>query len=115
MAMNKKVKKLWVDALRSGEYHQTDGALRRGNTFCCLGVLCNIHARLHPLIAAKQSWSGEYMGQSEFLPATVMRWAGLQTDYGDSVYIKENEAALTEHNDNGRTFKEIADAIESQL
>lgn len=33
----------WVRALRSGKYEkQTDGYLRCGDAFCCLGVLCDL-------------------------------------------------------------------------
>lgn len=31
-----------VDALRSGKYEQTTGKLRQGDSFCCLGVACDI-------------------------------------------------------------------------
>lgn len=39
--MNKDLKKLWVEALRSGKYKQTKGRLQSadGNAYCCLGVL----------------------------------------------------------------------------
>jgi hypothetical protein len=53
--VNAEVKQQWLDALRSGEYEQTKGALRRGNPldpedlddgynagYCCLGVLCDL-------------------------------------------------------------------------
>lgn len=40
--MNKKIKKLWLKALRSGEYKQGKLALRIKNKYCCLGVLCDI-------------------------------------------------------------------------
>ena len=42
--MNKEVKKLWLEALRSGEYKQGQGQLHNPseNVFCCLGVLCDI-------------------------------------------------------------------------
>jgi hypothetical protein len=53
--VNAEVKQQWVDALRSGEYEQTKGRLRRGNPldpedlddgytpgYCCLGVLCDL-------------------------------------------------------------------------
>ena len=49
--MNKRIKNKWVKALRSGEYDQTDGTLAEVNldtgkeSFCCLGVLCDIHAQ----------------------------------------------------------------------
>lgn len=53
--MNAEVKAQWLDALRSGEYQQTKGRLRRDNPidpedaddgynagYCCLGVLCDL-------------------------------------------------------------------------
>jgi len=36
------VKTAWLAALRSGNYAQTRGALRRTDGFCCLGVLCDV-------------------------------------------------------------------------
>ena len=32
-----------IAALRSGDYEQTNGALRSRDAFCCLGVLCDLH------------------------------------------------------------------------
>lgn len=41
--MNPEWRDRWVTALRSGDYNQGVGSLiGEGNTFCCLGVLCNI-------------------------------------------------------------------------
>ncbi|WP_407306566.1 hypothetical protein [Acinetobacter sp.] len=68
----------WIDALRSGEYMQTKGALRDMNGFCCLGVLCNLHAQAHPEIAAEQQESHKYLGESMSLPLDVIKWAGMQ-------------------------------------
>jgi hypothetical protein len=40
--LDKKTKKEWVKALRSGEFKQTKSVLynREDNGYCCLGVLC---------------------------------------------------------------------------
>lgn len=38
--MDKRLKKKWVKALRSGEYEQGRGHLCRDGKYCCLGVLC---------------------------------------------------------------------------
>ncbi len=114
--MNKEVKKKWVAALRSGEYTQGTGQLRdSANNFCCLGVLCNLHAQAHPAIAAKETNIFRYMGDRTDLPVAVMKWAGLPDAMGDTVKIGSATASLAGHNDNGRTFAEIADAIEAQL
>lgn len=40
--MNKEIKELWVQALRSGEYVQGTGFLNKDGRFCCLGVLCEV-------------------------------------------------------------------------
>ena len=117
--MNKAIKKLWVAALRSGEYKQGEGQLRleteTGTSFCCLGVLCNLHAQAHPEIAAKQTKPEVYMGLQDLLPPDVLTWAGLTLCSGDHVFINELNRTLARHNDEGHTFAEIADAIESQL
>ena len=114
--MNKRIKKLWVAALRSGEYTQGRGRLRnRADEFCCLGVLCNIHAQEHPEIAAAQRTSLEYMGSYAQLPKAVVRWAGLETSPGTCVRIAGNLNFLAVYNDRGVSFSQIADAIEEQL
>lgn len=37
------IKQKWIKALRSGEYQQTKGRLKRDDGFCCLGVLCDVY------------------------------------------------------------------------
>lgn len=37
-----RVKQLWLDALRSGEYSQAIGYLQTPEGHCCLGVLCDV-------------------------------------------------------------------------
>ena len=36
---------LWVKALRSGEYKQTTGQLRKDDGHCCLGVACDLYGK----------------------------------------------------------------------
>ena len=45
--MKPEIKKLWVDALRSGEYKQAREVLRTngGTSFCCLGVLTDLYCK----------------------------------------------------------------------
>ncbi len=114
--MNKEIKAKWVAALRSGEYTQGTGQLRNtDNNFCCLGVLCNIHAQEHPEIAARQTFPEEYLYTSDLLPIDVCNWAGVELAAGDRVVINDELRVLSHHNDSGHTFAEIADAIEAQL
>ncbi len=121
--MNKYVKKKWLEALRSGEYKQTRGKLRRNRgknkaSFCCLGVLCNLHAQAHPEIAATQTDPKSYIGATELPPVEVMEWAGLEAK--DPVIaighgVHERTTRLSVLNDSGYSFKEIASLIEREL
>jgi hypothetical protein len=126
--MKADIKTKWVAALRSGEYEQTEGVLRNGNGFCCLGVLCDLYAQ-----ETGVEWAApnEY-GQSTMhkiastLPLEVRVWAQLADEYGTYVEVETDEggaanpyltnASLTELNDTWNyDFKMIADVIEQQL
>ena len=76
--MRRNIAMKWAKALRSGEYKQTEGQLRGDNGFCCLGVLCNLHAQEHPKIAEKEISPCTYMGEDTALPEAVIEWAGIQ-------------------------------------
>ena len=104
--MDKKIAKRWVKALRSGEYRQGIGQLRdRNDQFCCMGVLCNIHAYDHPKIAARQITREGYMGVNGMPPSQVRDWASMR---GNSL------ETLAELNDTSKwSFKKIADYIEA--
>jgi hypothetical protein len=105
------VKKLWVDALRSGEYKQGQSRLRDGDTFCCLGVLCDLYRKdqgkrwyKHPILGLTMN------GEEAYLPLAVREWAGIE--------VQSPEAGpypLSVHNDTGIRFPEIADLIEKYL
>lgn len=113
--MKKEIAMQWVAALRSGEYRQGAGQLRTAHdTFCCLGVLCNLHAQAHPEIAAKQDAPKAYMGNTAVLPTHVRDWAEL-VHWDPRVpgcTAMASPVALSHLNDTGATFNEIADLIE---
>lgn len=72
--MNKKIKRLWVKALKSGEYTQTRHALRKDDSFCCLGVLCDLHSK-----ETGEKWQDiKYLYEDAGLPSEVIEWAGLE-------------------------------------
>ncbi len=76
------VKKLWIDALRSGKYQQGTHALHNGdcNTFCCLGGLCDIH-RVKVLKKGPKLWKTyasswkTYLDSKDTPPDPVISWA----------------------------------------
>ena len=129
--MNSKVKEAWVNALRSGKYEQGSERLRGVDGFCCLGVLCDIYAQEHNTewefrgneetnLQPMDYWY--YEGESEFLPESVMDWAELKTNNPSlQVDVDDGEDSwnynddVSNLNDSGYTFSQIADLIEAQL
>ena len=110
--MDKKIKTLWLTALRSGEYKQGEGQLRCcGNTYCCLGVLCDVSEHDKDdgdgwaQVKGSDDWA---FGSSD---------ATLSKAHLDAVGLSSGEEAqLVEMNDeHGQTFEEIADWIEENL
>ena len=104
--MKKQIANKLTKALRSGAYDQTTGNLAteqlNGDTaFCCLGVLCELHAqeglgvwkgsgeKLPKLknSASKLKYAPEdaktyYDMSAGFLPRDVAEWAGMSDDIG---------------------------------
>jgi hypothetical protein len=122
--MNPEIKARWVAALRSGEYKQAREKLRHNGAHCCLGVLCDLFAKED----GRPKWRTKDLSeqgphQAYELPspfadknmpgATVLVWA--QLDPYRKICIGKSWQTLYNHNDEGRTFAEIADAIEAQL
>lgn len=126
--MNQEIKKVWLDALRSGQYSQGNGKLYDGESFCCLGVLCDLHSKItgegqwtvnddinryYYKPAHPESWSC-----SEVLPREVVQWAGLNNgnpSVGEYSCGNRTYGSIAELNDYGYTFKSLADIIEEKL
>lgn len=123
--MNQYVKRKWVAALRSGEYKQTGGRLRKGDCYCCLGVLTDLYDK--DIQNDHHEWyeeDGQYGYASDggiveaTLPESVMKWADLKEC---NPTVKEERmgkplTSLAYLNDNeGLDFNQLADIIEAQL
>ena len=109
--MKKTNKKLWVRALRSGKYKQGEHKLYDSGKYCCLGVAYNelIDGDWERSewgewgIPADEDW---YEVEVSVLPWRLREKMGLSPD---DMY------ALTEMNDSGADFNEIADWIEKNV
>lgn len=116
--MDRKIALDWAKALESGEYAQTKNKLRDSSGFCCLGVLCNLHALAHPDIAAEQTNPYSYIGEDTAPPIEVKLWAGMNSRLGYLVGIVEikNDAGTasdlaTLNDEFDYDFKKIAKLI----
>jgi hypothetical protein len=106
--MNKRVKKLWLKALRSGKYVQGQGTLRRGTKphqkHCCLGVL----SELAIADGAIKQFRGGYLSKA------VCKWAGLES-LDPILGPRSTSTTASELNDGGKSFECIAKRIEKYL
>lgn len=116
--MDKRIKKLWIAALRSGKYKQTTYKLRKDDRFCCLGVLCDIHSKdtSSKWNHKDEEWS---YGKSAYavLPSMVVKWAGLPDSNPYLTLESEDMEPQTasDLNDAGESFRVIATRIEKYL
>jgi hypothetical protein len=124
--------KLWVDALRSGEFEQGYSLLRTSEgRYCCLGVACEV-ARRNGL--ELDSWKdedgdvayGERHGSdwsTMQLPGKVADWYGFVDDAGNSVVdpplatctdgdLDDAYVATFVNDSMGANFSRIADLVE---
>lgn len=118
--MNQRVKEKWCAALESDRFKQAQGCLQNHEAYCCLGVLCELHREEHP----ETRWEiingyYRYLGQTDILPETVRVWAGLNER--NPIVKDENRpdcpltSSLSNLNDSGVDFKQIAQVIKEQL
>ena len=99
--MKPEIKKRWIDALKSGDYVQGKEALcDRGDSFCCLGVLCDLYIQdtkngewltydededgfadetVRFIVRADNNYMFNVV-EAEILPMIVAEWAGIPTD-----------------------------------
>ena len=121
---NERAVRMWVNALRSGDFKQGRTALRRSvsissrheHEYCCLGVACEVYRGLSD--DGDDKWVGDtsddnfwFQGNSAFMPQIVRQWLGIgRADWGDL------EGQLIAMNDqHGKNFNQIADKIEAEL
>lgn len=105
--MDVTVKDKWLKALRSGNYKQAKGTLRKTVGYCCLGVLCDVVDNTK-WVACSGIEEGYYnwnrsMAYCPFDIQKTLKLSDIDLDI------------LMRMNDEGKTFSEIADYIERQL
>lgn len=96
----------WVNALRSGDYKQTAGALNLADGYCCLGVACDVFI---PKIDQERRGDGTLLGGFPGSQSKSPIWLrDINADMNDKVGRR-----LSELNDLGLySFDDIANLIE---
>lgn len=117
--MKKKIAVRWVAALRSDKFKQTTAYLHNKDGYCCLGVLCELAVASGVIPKPEEDQDGvfEYgsSGIQQTLPVEVMDWAGIDTTTGEFKDGDNSNQELVALNDDGHSFKEIADIIEANV
>jgi len=119
--MKAEVKKMWVDALESGEYLQTAGCLLELKSdgdcaFCAVGVLVDLYVR-----DTYAEWQFEnddefgYMnGYYMILPPEVAEWAGISNDDRHLIEIAD-DGVVGMNDSHCMPFGKIAGFIKEKL
>ena len=114
-------RRVWVEALKSGEYVQGRNALCQKNgdssEYCCLGVACEISG-LGEFVPKSKSTpnaftfvTGRKTAHHLVLPKVVRDWLGLRICDGS---YHGNGISMVTLNDRGMSFRDLADIIESE-
>lgn len=117
--------KLWVQALRSGKYMQCHGVLGDVTGYCCFGVACEVAIENGiPVERGKNDDGLTFNGHKVHAPDHVVTWLGLVAVNGTfergslgglhGPFGKDGRCCLTNENDRGATFEQIAAIIESE-
>lgn len=126
--MNPAIKAQWVAALRSGEYVQGTGKLRKRtgynetDQFCCLGVLCDLAVKAGVPIEVASLSSGPgyefftYDHNCATPPEDVVEWATADSESMEFLQFQSRFDVLTGMNDDLKdSFDVIAKYIEETM
>lgn len=120
-SLNPKIKQRWVEALRSGKYKQGRKVLFNPNTecYCTLGVLCDLFVQ-----DGLARWAEPYDGEAPILTGDNYSVHNLTPELNDAigdVFLTvicptfNVKRGVSDLNDRGYTFAQLADLIEEQL
>jgi len=110
--MNKENFQLWINALRSNKFKQGKGFLQVKDTYCCLGVACEI-AIANGVQLTKQLVpdTDHYMFGEEatHLPLKVQLWLGVNYN---NVVLDDGVVATHVNDVEHWSFEQIANALQ---
>lgn len=122
--MNKRVKDMWLKALRSGEFKQVNGYLEKDGCYCALGVLSVLSLVEGYCTYNVENGIGSFDQRKFSLSYNVMKWAGIaqednrfldEDEHEVIIKMKDDITSISELNDSGKSFKQIALIIERYL
>jgi hypothetical protein len=109
--INENMKKVLV-ALRSGEYTQAKETLQDSSGHCCLGVMCEVYEKETGDKLPRNNF-GNIIGVNLCDLPLVKVWVGLDNDNNAGNSSRHISSLVYMNDDEGKSFSEIADFIES--
>ena len=104
----------WIAALRSGAFKQTDLWLETPEGNCCLGVWCRLQGLEGTPAKTTHDPPHTMFGQAEtVLTVDSYEELGLLNENGEIRGGWDGFDTLTDANDHGKTFSQIADFCEA--
>lgn len=108
--MRKEINNFWLTSIRSWTHVQGTGFLRSNDDkHCILGVLADLAVVYKKVVRTQDKESYLYDGNRFMLPANVLLWSGIKNPHGYSTHIGKS---LTDLNDSGKSWTDLADLIE---
>jgi len=105
--MKAEFKQKWLEALRGGQYKQGKNVLRTAqDEFCCLGVLCDV--------VSPDGWEADGSLEGGFLHGDRKGFLSMGVKLATS-FPELHEVKLSNMNDEGKSFAEIANWIEENI
>lgn len=105
----------WVNALRSGKYTQGIGALHtQDNTYCCLGVVCNLY-NIPKVLNSFGIYEYTFPNGKKQIGVPDGQWFEEIFGFGYDHYFEKAEILVDMNDERGMTFAQIADVIEKEF
>lgn len=112
--MKRSERDAWLEALRSGKYNQTKGHLKRRDSYCCLGVLCDLDG-VHWVPRPGHPQLFEFFEGTPYSEQPIAWYGTISNERARKAGIADFTAHLISMNDAGSSFAQIADWIESNV
>lgn len=110
MEINVEQFKIWIAALRSGDYQQTTGTLENRHGFCCLGVACKVLIPEDKMLFREGILRTKVIaGGDPICQHHAPDWLKL---INDDFERRHGKGLITLNDDDKLTFNQIADLLE---
>ena len=115
--MKKSISKIWIKALRSGEFNQGSEFLEKDGKYCALGVISLLSLMGGQCTYNSDGGVGLFDNKRSGLSFNTMKWAKISNFLKADApfapfHLNGKISSIAQMNDSGMNFNQIADLIE---